>query len=106
LNSSRSSAALPPSAFLQARRDEWAIENGLHYVLDVSGDADRRLRARTLNNLCVLAMLGRISVALWKRTQRERERRRRFGGSAQNYPVWLRPWPRPLLKPPPDPFLN
>jgi hypothetical protein len=106
LNISRSSAALPPSAFMQARLDEWAIENGLHYVLDVSGDADRRLWVRTLNHLCVLALLGRNRVALWRHSQRERERRRRPGGSAQNYPVWLRPWPSPLLKPPPRPFLE
>jgi len=35
-------SALPPAAFLAARRAEWGIENGLHYVLDVSGDEDRR----------------------------------------------------------------
>jgi hypothetical protein len=59
---------------LQARRDEWGIENGLHYVLDVSGDEDRRLKVRTLNSLCVLTLLGRVSVALWKRSQRGRKR--------------------------------
>jgi hypothetical protein len=78
LATSRPLAALPPAAFLQARRAEWGIENGLHYVLDVSGDEDRRLRVRTLNNLCVLALLGRISVALWKHSQRERKRPRSY----------------------------
>jgi hypothetical protein len=42
LATSRSSAALRPAALLQARRDEWGIENGLHYVLNVSGGEDRR----------------------------------------------------------------
>ena len=69
LATSRPTAALPPPAFLQARRDEWGIENGLHYVRDVSGDEDRRLHVRTLNNLCVLTLLSRISIALWKRSQ-------------------------------------
>jgi hypothetical protein len=74
LTTSRSLEALPPAALLQARRDEWGIENGLHYVLDVSGDEDRRLKVRTLNSLCVLTLLGRVSVALWKRSQRGRKR--------------------------------
>ncbi|MCZ7639767.1 MAG: hypothetical protein M5U12_29205 [Verrucomicrobia bacterium] len=39
-------------------------------MLDVSGDEDRRLHVRTLNNLCVLTLLSRISVALWKDSQR------------------------------------
>ena len=70
LATSRPMSALPPAAFLAARRAEWGIENGLHYVLDVSGDEDRRLHVRTLNNLCVLTLLSRISVALWKDSQR------------------------------------
>jgi hypothetical protein len=74
LTTSRALEALPPPALLQARRDEWGIENGLHYVLDVSGDEDRRLKVRTLNSLCVLTLLSRVSVALWKRTQRGRKR--------------------------------
>jgi hypothetical protein len=78
LATSRPTGTLPPAAFLKARRDEWGIENGLYYVLDVSGDEDRRLRVRTLNNLCVLALLGRISVALWKHSQRERKRPRSY----------------------------
>jgi len=73
LTTSRPTAALPPPLLLQARRDEWGIENGLHYVLDVSGDEDRRLHVRTLNNLCVLTLLSRISVALWKHEQGDRK---------------------------------
>jgi hypothetical protein len=74
LTTSRPLEELPPAAFLAARRAEWGIENGLHYVLDVSGDEDRRLKVRTLNSLCVLTLLGRVSVALWKHTQRGRKR--------------------------------
>jgi hypothetical protein len=64
LGTSRPTGTLPLAAFLKARRDEWGIENGLYDVLDVSGDEDRRLRVHTLNHLCVLALLSRISVAL------------------------------------------
>ena len=74
LTTSRTLAELPAAALLQARRAEWGIENGLHYVLDVSGDEDRRLKVRTLNSLSVLTLLSRVSVALWKRTQRGRPR--------------------------------
>ena len=73
LVTSRPLAELPPLAFLNARRGEWGIENGLHYVLDVSGDEDRRLKVRTLNYLCVLTLLSRISVALWKRGRKKRQ---------------------------------
>lgn len=73
LVTSRPLAELPPPAFLKARRDEWGIENGLHHVLDVSGDEDRRLQVRTLNSLCVLTLLSRVSVALWKRGREKRQ---------------------------------
>ena len=73
LTTSRPIAALPPAAFNRARRQEWGIENGLHYVLDVSGDEDRRVRVRTLNSLCVLALLSRVSVALWRKTRTQRQ---------------------------------
>lgn len=73
LVTSRPLEQLPPAAFLKARRDEWGIENGLHHVLDVSGDEDRRVHVRTLNSLCVLTVLSRVSVALWKRGRRQRQ---------------------------------
>jgi hypothetical protein len=41
--------------------------------LDVSGDEDKRLRVRTLNSLCVLTLLNRVSVAMWKKTRAKRE---------------------------------
>jgi predicted transposase YbfD/YdcC len=73
LTTSRSPQELPPLDFLTARRQEWGIENGLHYVLDVSGDEDRRLKSRTPNNICVLSLLSRVSVALWKRSRKNRQ---------------------------------
>ncbi len=68
LLSSRDAQALPPLAFLTARRSEWGIENGLHHVLDVSGDEDRRLLVRTPNSLWGLALLSRVSIALFRRS--------------------------------------
>ena len=73
LVSSRPIEALPPEAFNTARRQEWGIENGCYYVLDVSGDEDKRLRARNLNSLSVLALLNRVSVAVWKKTKTQRQ---------------------------------
>jgi hypothetical protein len=73
LVTSRPIEALPSAAFNLARRQEWGIENGLHYVLDVSGDEDKRLRARNLNSLCVLSLLNRLSVAVWKNTKARRD---------------------------------
>ena len=73
LVTSRPLAQLPPLALLNARRQEWGIENGLHHVLDVSGDEDRRLKVRTLNSLCVLTLLSRVSIVLWKRARTKRQ---------------------------------
>ena len=73
LGTSRDAQALPPLAFLTARRSEWGIENGLHYVLDVSGDEDRRLKVHTPNSLVVLSLLGRLSVAIFKRSRQAHE---------------------------------
>lgn len=73
LTTSRSLEELPPLSFLTARRQEWGIENGLHYVLDVSGDEDRRLKSRTPNCLWALSLLSRLSVALWKRSRKKRQ---------------------------------
>jgi len=73
LVTSRPEDQLPPLDFLRARRQEWGIENGLHYVLDVSADEDRRLKVRTPNSLWVLTLLSRLSVALWKRSGKKRQ---------------------------------
>jgi hypothetical protein len=73
LVTSRPLDQLPPLELLTARRQEWGIENGLHYVLDVSGDEDRRLKVRNLNSLCVLALISRVSVAVWRRYRKKRQ---------------------------------
>ena len=73
LVTSREPEKLSPLAFLTARRQEWGIENGLHYVLDVSGDEDRRLKVRTPNSLWALTLLSRLSVALWKHRRQKRQ---------------------------------
>lgn len=78
LVTSRTAKELPPMALLNARRQEWGIENGLHYVLDVSGEEDRRLKVRTANSIWVLSLLTRLSVALWKSSR----------GKAQSYYTW------------------
>ena len=73
LVTSRPLEQLPPPAFLNARRQEWGIENGLHHVLDVSGDEDRRMKVRGLNSLCVLTLLSRVGVALWRAGRKKRQ---------------------------------
>lgn len=69
LVSSRDPTQLSASQFLAARRTEWGIENGLHYVLDVSGTEDLHLRVRNPNALHVLTLLNRLSVCLWRRSR-------------------------------------
>lgn len=75
LLTSRPALALAPPAMLQADRDYWGIETGLHLRLDVSAGEDRsRVRHRT--SALNLAMLRRaaLSVAVpW--IQRARPRR-------------------------------
>jgi hypothetical protein len=34
---------------------------------------DRRLKVRTLNSLCVLALLNRVGAALWRRGRNKRQ---------------------------------
>ena len=63
LLTSRLAAALPAVAFLQADRDYWGIETGLHLRLDVSAGEDRsRVRHRT--SALNLAMLRRAALSV------------------------------------------
>jgi hypothetical protein len=55
--------------FMATKRNK----NGLHHVLDVSGDEDRRLKVRTPNSLAVLTLLDCLSVALFKHSRQARE---------------------------------
>jgi predicted transposase YbfD/YdcC len=58
-----SSARLTPEAVARAVRAHWAIENGLHWVLDVTFDEDRA-RNRRDNGPENLAILRRLSLNL------------------------------------------
>src|ERR687884_1072222 len=70
-----SSAALPPEALAVAIRRHWAVENGLHWVLDVGfREDDSRVRDRTAARN--LALLRKIALNLVARDRRGRARRR------------------------------
>jgi len=58
-----SSARLSPEAFARAVRAHWAIEDALHWVLDVTFDEDRA-RNRRDNGLENLAILRRLTLNL------------------------------------------
>jgi predicted transposase YbfD/YdcC len=58
-----SSARLTPEALARAVRAHWAIENGLHWVLDVTFDEDRA-RNRRDNGPENLAILRRLTLNL------------------------------------------
>ncbi len=74
LLTSRPAAALAAAAMLQADRDYWGIETGLHLRLDVTAGEDRsRVRHRT--SALNLAMLRRATVSVavdWIRRCRPR----------------------------------
>jgi predicted transposase YbfD/YdcC len=58
-----SSARLTPERFAKAVRSHWAIENSLHWVLDVTFDEDRA-RNRSDNGPQNLAILRRLTLNL------------------------------------------
>jgi hypothetical protein len=74
LLTSRAAAALAPAAFLQADRDYWGIETGLHLRLDVSAGEDRsRVRHRTSALNLAMRRRAAVSVAVsWIRQCRHR----------------------------------
>ena len=63
LLTSRPAAALAPAALLQADRDYWGIETGLHLRLDVSAGEDRR-RVRHRTSALNLALLRRAALSV------------------------------------------
>lgn len=74
-----SSRPLSPEAYLQAARAHWSIENGLHWVLDVSFDEDRARNRKdhgpeNLSTLRKLALnvLNRSRPAISVRRKRKR----------------------------------
>ena len=58
-----SSAGLPPAALAAAIRNHWRVENGLHWVLDVTFREDAS-RVRERNAARNLALLRRIALNL------------------------------------------
>jgi predicted transposase YbfD/YdcC len=58
-----SSAALPPAALAAAIRNHWRVENGLHWVLDVTFREDAS-RVRERNAARNLALLRKIALNL------------------------------------------
>src|ERR671929_80380 len=56
-----SSARLPPEALAAAIRDHWRVENGLHWVLDVTFREDAS-RVRERNAARNLALLRKVAL--------------------------------------------
>jgi predicted transposase YbfD/YdcC len=78
-----SSARLDAAAFARAVRAHWAIENSLHWVLDVGFDEDRA-RNRQDNGPENLATLRKLTLNLLRRTRPDisvRRKRKRSGWS-------------------------
>jgi len=78
-----SSAKLDAAGFARAVRAHWAIENSLHWVLDVSFDEDRA-RNRRDHGPENLATLRKLTLNLLRRTRPDisiRRKRKRSGWS-------------------------
>ena len=78
-----SSAHLTPERFARAVRGHWAIENSLHWVLDVSFDEDRA-RNRADNGPENLAILRRLTLNVLRTARPKlaiRRKRKRAGWS-------------------------
>lgn len=78
-----SSRALNAETYLKAARDHWAIENGLHWVLDMTFDEDRA-RTRKDNGPENLAILRKLALNVLKRARpgiSVRRKRKRSGWS-------------------------
>jgi predicted transposase YbfD/YdcC len=77
------SRPLTPEAFLAAARAHWSIENGLHWVLDVTFDEDRD-RSRKDSAPENLSILRKLAINLLKRARPNisiRRKRKRSGWS-------------------------
>jgi predicted transposase YbfD/YdcC len=71
------------AAYLEAARAHWAVENGLHWVLDVVFDEDRS-RNRKDNGPENLATLRKLALNILNKTRRDisvRRKRKRSGWS-------------------------
>ncbi|AMY69189.1 transposase, IS4 family [Frigidibacter mobilis] len=81
-----SSARLAPQAFAAAVRAHWAIENSLHWVLDVTFDEDRA-RNRADNGPENLAILRRLALNILNTALPEMpvSRKRKRAGWSDNF---------------------
>lgn len=78
-----SSRPLSAQAYLDAARSHWAVENGLHWVLDVVFDEDRA-RNRKDHGPENLATLRKLALNVLNRARRDisvRRKRKRSGWS-------------------------
>jgi len=78
-----SSRALDAAAYLAAARAHWAIENGLHWVLDITFDEDRA-RSRKDHAPENLATVRKLALNLLQTARRDisiRRKRKRSGWS-------------------------
>lgn len=94
LVTSRPAAQLAPAEILGLRSDQWGIETICHQRLDVSLHEDNA-RVRSPNGAALLALLSRISLALF-----EQDRQQLQPVRDKTYPVWsgrLKAQPRPML---------
>ena len=67
-----SSLTLPPERILKAIRDHWAIENSLHWVLDMSFNEDYS-RIRKENAPHVMAIFRHVATNLLQAAKKERQ---------------------------------
>ena len=86
-----SSATLTPEAFARAVRGHWAIENSLHWILDVTFDEDRA-RNRRDHGPANLAILRRLTLNLLNkaRPKMSAARKRKRAG-------WSDPFARTII---------
>lgn len=78
-----SSRPLGPEDYLKAARAHWSVENGLHWVLDVTFDEDRA-RNRKDHGPENLAILRKLALNLLNRARPDisvRRKRKRSGWS-------------------------
>lgn len=76
LISSRPSAQLTATQWLQSVRTYWGVEGGLHQRLDASTNEDN-CRVRDRNGVWVLGMFRRLAVSLFAEWQSRNEKRKR-----------------------------
>ncbi|MBW7860854.1 MAG: ISAs1 family transposase [Rhodocyclaceae bacterium] len=81
-----SSAVLTPEQFARAVRAHWAIENSLHWVLDVTFDEDRA-RARKDNGPENLAILRRLALNVLQKSRKDMSiaRKRKSAGWSDDF---------------------